>query len=163
MSTVLGKHYTLNLQNQVTIMENFLLQGFCQETSRAFHPGKHKLFFNRLSKSQQEIMILMQFHVIQLVIVPALNRTIISMLCLLLANNCGDRCLEIRQCSGGFQAERFKQLSAECFSIHIILHRIVPVVWGIFLSFVAANNQCFSDACLRTITGSTSFPSEWQL
>jgi len=53
-------------------------------------------------------MILMQFHVSQLVIVPALNRMIISMLSLLLANNCGDRCLEIRQCSGGFQAEHFR-------------------------------------------------------
>lgn len=50
-------------------------------------------------------MILMEFHDSQLVIVPALNRTIIFMLCLLLANNCGDRCLEIRQRSGGFQAE----------------------------------------------------------
>lgn len=50
----------------------------------------------------------MQFHISQLVIVPALNRMIISMLCLLLANNCGDRCLEIRQHSGGFQAEHFR-------------------------------------------------------
>lgn len=52
-------------------------------------------------------MILMQFQVNQLVIVPALNRMIIFMLWLLLDNNCGDRCLEIRQCSGGFQAEKF--------------------------------------------------------
>lgn len=56
-------------------------------------------------------MILMQFQVSQLVIVPALNRMIIFMLCLLLDNNCGDRCLEIRQCSGGFQAEKFRAIN----------------------------------------------------
>lgn len=78
----------------------------------SFNIAKCKLFLDWLSKSQLKIITLMQLHVNQLVIVPALNKKIISMLCLLAGNNRGDRCLEIMQGSGDFQAK----LSVHIFS-----------------------------------------------